>query len=493
MRRRRWWAAAAVVAGVGAASLVAVVPTDRRRQLSRQARIWRLTARRAAHFAGVKVRAVRATEERRAALEEQFAIRSAEDVAAVLGGMKGAVMKAGQLLSFLADGLPPQAQAALATLLADVPPMSPRLAADVVRRELGADPERVFLEWGDVPVAAASIGQVHRAVTRDGRVVAVKVQYPGIDAAIRGDLDNAEMLYSLFGALRLKNLDVRALVDELRSRMADELDYRLEAANQAEFATLYAGHPFVRIPAVVPELSTRRVLTSEWVDGAAWEPFLATSSEAQRQHVGEVIYRFSQGAIHRHGVFNGDPHPGNYRFHDDGSVTFLDFGMVKRWAPGEWDLLAPVLDAVLADDRAGTVAAMVAARFLPRDHGIPVDRVWEYVSTPYVPLLTDRFRYTGAWVSQALQTLVDLPGRYSDLVAQLDMPPSFVVLDRVVWGVSGVLGRLEAEAGWRAIVAEYRTGAPPSTPLGVAEARWRAAGGQARSTSSRRLPKGSST
>ncbi len=478
MRRPRW-AVAAGVAGTGVAAAAAAVlaSPERRRQIQRQARIWRLTARRSAHFAGVKVRAVRATDARRAELEEHFAIRSAQDVAEVLGGMKGAVMKAGQLLSFLADGLPPEARTALATLLADAPPMSPRLAASVVRDELGADPERVFLEWSDLPAAAASIGQVHRAVTRDGRVVAVKVQYPGVDAAMRGDLDNAELLYGLFGAFRLKNLDVRAMVDELRARMTDELDYELEAANQAEFARLYDGHPFIRVPAVLPELSTARVLTSEWVVGQRWDEFLADSTDAERQHVAEVIYRFSQGSIHRFGVFNGDPHPGNYLFHGDGSVTFLDFGLVKRWSPGEWEQLVPVLDAVLDGDAPRTVDAMVAAGFLPAGHGIPPDRIWEYVSTPYVPLLTDRFRYTQAWVAQALQTLIDFPGRYSDLVSKLNMPPSFVILDRVVWGVSGILGRLEAEAGWRGIVAEYRQQAPPSTPLGDAEARWLAARG----------------
>ena len=471
MHRR--WALAAPLAGVALATALTFAGSPhRRRQLGRQARIWRLTARRSVHFAGVKVRAVRATEARRAELEERFAIRSAQDVAEVLGGMKGAVMKAGQLLSFLAEGLPPEAQAALTTLLADVPPMSPRLAASVVREELGDDPERVFLEWGELPVAAASIGQVHRAVTADGRVVAVKVQYPGVDEAIRGDLDNAELLYGLFGAFRLKNLDVRALVDELRARMADEVDYELEAANQAEFGRRYAGHPFIRVPAVVPELSTRRVLTSEWVGGKRWDEFLAASTETERHHVAEVIYRFSQGSIHRFGLFNGDPHPGNYRFHDDGTVTFLDFGLVKRWSPGEWERLAPVLDAVLAGDAAGTVGAMVEAGFLPVDHGIAPERIWEYVSTPYIPLLTERFRYTRTWVAHALQKLIDLPGEYGDLVAKLNMPPSFVILDRVVWGISGILGTLEAEAGWRAIVAEYREDALPSTPLGEIEARW---------------------
>ncbi len=465
--------AGAAVAGAAGAGIV-LGPRRRRERVVRQFRIWRLTARRALHFVGVKARAVRATDARRAELEQGYAIKSAEDVARVLGGMKGAVMKLGQLLSFVADGLPPQAQEALSTLLSDAPPMSPRLAAEVVKAELGADPEQVFLDWADVPVAAASIGQVHRAVTRDGRLVAVKVQYPGIDAAIRGDLDNAQMLYNFIGALRLKNLDVHAIVNELRARMIDELDYTLEAANQAELAELYRDHPFVRIPEVVGELSTRRVLTSEWVDGWRWEEFLNKSTDAERQRAAEIIYRFYQGSVHRYGLFNGDPHPGNYLFHDDGTVTFIDFGLVKRWSPGEWDHLAPLLDAVLANDAAQTVAAMVGAGFLPPDHGVPAERVWEYVSTPYVPLLSERFRYTQAWVRDALQTLVDVPGRYRDLVAKLDMPPSFVILDRVVWGVSGVLGRLEAEAGWRAIIEEYRHGAPPSTELGEEEARWAA-------------------
>jgi len=468
---------AAGVAGVLGVTWVLLADEDRQDALGRQARVWRLTVRRGVHFAGVKLRAVRATDERRAELEHDYAIRSAEDVARVLGGMKGAIMKAGQMLSFLADGLPPEAQAALATLQADVPPMSPRLAAGVVRSELGDDPERVFLEWGEVPVAAASIGQVHRAVTRDGRVVAVKVQYPGIDRAIKSDLDNAELLYKLFSSLKLKNLDVRSLVDELRARMADELDYSLEAHSQSEFARMYEGHPFVRVPAVVAEYSTRRVLTSEWVDGLRWDEFLATATDAAKQRAGEVIYRFSQGSIHLHGVFNGDPHPGNYRFHPDGAVTFLDFGLVKRWTAGEFDDLGPVLDAVLAHDPEGTLDAMVSAGFIAPDHGFGARRVWDYVSIPYEPLLVDQFRYTRPWLTRALERIIDLPGQNADLVAKLNVPASFVILDRVVWGVSGLLARLEADAGWAGIVNEYRKGAAASTELGEIEACWRAARG----------------
>src|SRR6266550_4384857 len=228
------------------------------RRLQRQLRVWRLSLKRGLHFLLMKVRGRTASAEKRARLEERFAIRTAEDVAALLGDMKGAIMKAGQMVSFIADGLPPEAQAALATLQADVPPMAPSLAEGVIRSELGADPDKLFLEWNPVPVAAASIGQVHRAVMPDGRLVAVKVQYPGVDRAIKSDLDNLQFLYGLFASFALKNMDVKALVDELRARMADELDYEHEAGCQTEFADRYRGHPFIHVPDVVPERSSRR-------------------------------------------------------------------------------------------------------------------------------------------------------------------------------------------------------------------------------------------
>src|SRR5436190_4848352 len=267
------------VLALGAAAVAVQLRDEgRREQLRRSSRIWRLTARRGAHWGLVRVRGAGKDAEARARLEEQFAIKTAEDVAKELGNMKGAIMKAGQMFSFIAEGLPPEAQAALATLQADVPPMAPSLAEKVVRDELGKDPERLFLDWNPVPVAAASIGQVHRAVLRDGREVAVKVQDPGVDKAIKGDLDNAEMLYGMFSSLALRNMDVKGIVDELRERMGDELDYRIEAASQMEFAEIYRGHPWIRIPSVVPEYSSQRVLTSEWVEGMRWDDLLETGS-----------------------------------------------------------------------------------------------------------------------------------------------------------------------------------------------------------------------
>ena len=467
-------AGALAAAGITAAGRWLADPV-RRTHLRRTVRVWRLTARRGLFWSWLKIRGRRAGEARRAALEEAFAIRTAEDVARELGNMKGVIMKAGQMVSFIAEGLPPDARAALATLQADVAPMAPSLAEQVVHQELGDTVPRLFLDWDPVPVAAASIGQVHRAVLADGRRVAVKVQYPGIDGAITSDLDNAELLYKLFSSLALKSLDAKALVDELRDRMGDELDYRLEAASQQEFADRYRGHPFIHIPEVVPERSSRRVLTSEWVEASRWEEFLAEAGEPTRQRAAEVLFRFAQGSVHRHRVFNGDPHPGNYRFHPDGAVTFLDFGLVKRWRPGELEQLTPVLDALLAHDPPATVERLVAAGFLAPDHGLDPEVVWDYVSNPYAPYLADTFTFSQAWTAGALSRALDLSGPAAEVIERLDMPSSFVILDRVVWGMSALLGRLEARNRWRAILDEYRKAGPPVTELGEAEAAWRAA------------------
>jgi hypothetical protein len=261
--------------------------------------------------------------------------------------------------------------------------------------------------------------------------------------------------------------------------MAEELDYTIEAQNQADFAARYEGHPFMRAPKVGSELTTERVLTSEWADGRRWDQFLADSTYEERQRAAEVMARFALASIFRHGVFNGDPHPGNYRFHEDGTVTFLDFGLVKRWSPGEFEPLGPVLDRVLAGDPGGTVEAAIAAGFLSADHGLDPGTVYEFMRGPYEPFTTERFTYTAEWVSRALQSVLDVQGVHADVLARFDIPRSYVILDRVVWGLSALLGRLEASNAWRGILAEYRSGAEPATELGRLEADWmRRAGSQ---------------
>jgi len=475
---------AALAAGLAAA--VAATTRSRRSgpdsdtvspsRMSRTMRVWKLSARNSARFAVSKVRGIGTPAERRAELDAQFAIRSAEDVAAELGQMKGVLMKAGQMISFIFESLPEDAQTALATLQADADPMAPTLAAQVVEEELGAPPETAFLDWNDLPAAAASIGQVHRAVTHDGRDVAVKVQYPGVHEAIEHDLDAAEVMYAVFSSMMLKGLDAKGLVDELRERMREELDYRLEADNVTTFADVFAGHPWVRIPTLVPECSTDRLLTTEWVDGMTFDQFLATASQDTKQRGAEVVWRFAQHAINRHGIFNGDPHPGNYRFHHDGSVTFLDFGLVKRWKPGEWESLRPTLNAVIMErDPEQVVIAMEGSGFLREGHGLDPRVVFDYVSSPYRPYLVDEFRFSRQWMIDTLGRIFDVRGPHAPVIEALNLPASFVILDRVVWGVSAILGKLEAEGPFRGMLLEYIADGEPATDLGAAEAAWRSA------------------
>lgn len=444
-------------------------------RFTRSARIWKLSARNSARYAVSRVRGIGSAQERRAQLDEQFAIRTAEDVAKELGEMKGVLMKAGQLISFIFEALPDEAQDALATLQADAAPMAPTLAANVVEEDFGKPPERVFLDWEDMPVAAASIGQVHKAITHDGRDVAVKVQYPGVHEAIESDLDAAEVMYAMFSSMMLKGLDAKGLVDELRERMLEELDYSIEAGNLAEFEARFQGHPWVRIPKLVPELCSGRVLTTEWVDGMSFDQFRKEESEETKQRAAEVVWRFAQNSINRYGIFNGDPHPGNYKFHHDGSVTFLDFGLVKRWSPGEWDSLRPTMDAIIIDrDPDKLVAEMVSSNFLPAGHGLDPALVYEYVSSPYVPYLTDEFTFTRDWMRDTLGVIFDVQGPHAEVIEKLNMPPSFVILDRVVWGVNAILGKLGAEGPWRGMLLEYIADGEPATDLGAAEAAWAA-------------------
>lgn len=477
-------AAAAQKAGKGASSQARVASGKARDRVvsspvtsrfGRSAKVWKLTARNSARFAVSRVRGMGSAEERRAELDQQFAIQTAEDVAKELGEMKGVLMKAGQLISFIFEALPDEAQDALATLQADAAPMAPSLAADVVQGDLGKTPEQAFLDWTDMPVAAASIGQVHKAITPDGRDVAVKVQYPGVHEAIESDLDAAEVMYAMFSSMMLKGLDAKGLVDELRGRMREELDYRLEADNVAEFEQRFAGHPWVRIPKLVPEFSTERLLTTEWIDGMTFDEFRTTASEDTKQRSAEVVWRFAQNAIHRYGIFNGDPHPGNYKFHHDGSVTFLDYGLVKRWEPNEWETLKPAMDAIIVDrDPELLVARMERSGFLRPGHDLDPQLVYDYVSSPYTPYLSDEFTFTREWMRDTLAVIFDVQGPHGPVIEQLNMPPSFVILDRVIWGVSAILGKLDAHGPWRAMLLEYIDDGEPATELGIAEAAWQA-------------------
>src|ERR1700720_677128 len=277
-RVKRPIAAAAIGAGAIGGAITALYLVRRRIRTLRFARgvaAFQLVARGGLRYAGSAPRLFAAAGENRQRLRTDLALQTAEDVAVTLGAMKGVLMKIGQMASYIDDGLSPAVRRTLSRLQDSVPPMSPELAANVVTEELGAPPEQAFARWDPQPIAAASIGQVHRAVTRDGRAVAVKVQYPGIAETIAADLRNVALLRRLL-RVAAPAQDVDALLNELRDRIGEELDYRREAANQHLMAAYYDGHPTIHIPGVIDELSTRRVLTSELSGGvrfaevAAW-------------------------------------------------------------------------------------------------------------------------------------------------------------------------------------------------------------------------------
>ncbi len=435
----------------------------------------RVGARSSGSYVAHRARRAVAPAHQREHLDQQFQLRTAEAVAEALGNMKGALMKLGQMASYLDQGLPEHVRGALADLRQDAPPMSPELAAGVVVDELGRGPTEVFAEWDPVPVASASIGQVHRAVTHDGREVAVKVQYPGVDDAIRADLANVDLLFSATGML-FPGLDPKALVEELKARLVEELDYTLEADNQRLFAAYYEGHPFITVPGVVDELSTRRVLTTEWAPGVRFDQ-LASWSQEERNLAGEAIYRFVFGSLYRLKAFNGDPHPGNYLFQPGGRVTFLDFGLVKRFTPDEVRVFHDMIDTmVLHHDPAAFRRVIEDVGLLKAGEPFSDQEVEDYFGHFYEFVLEDRVTTIDeAYASETVRQVFDLTGPHGEIMKAANVPPSFVIIQRINLGLYAVLGELRATANWRRIAEEIWpfVDGPPSTPLGEEEAGWR--------------------
>ena len=483
MPRTRTLLAAAGTAVVGAAAWYVLVKEEHEQRgplsaTSRGARVGqmaRIAARAGSAFASHKVRmAVTTDDTKRAALEERFQLRTAEQVAEAMGNMKGALMKLGQMASYLDQGMPEPVREALSQLQADAPPMSSELAVETVERELGGRIGELFAEWDETPLASASIGQVHRAVMPDGREVAVKVQYPGVDAAVRSDLENTGLLMNAVSLL-FPGLDPIPIVTELKERLVEELDYVGEARNQQLFADFYAGHPFIAIPSVVAERSSARVLTTELASGARFDEVRGWSQD-QRDLAAESIYRFVFRSLWHLHAFNGDPHPGNYLFGRDGRVTFLDFGLVKRFHPSDLEPLRRMLIAYVFDhDIDEFRRAIIDAGFLRPGADVDDDLLVEYNGHWYDFILEDReHTTTPEWSSEALRRYFDPMGPFGPIIKASNVPPQFVILQRINLGLFAVLGELRATRSWRRIIEEIYPwiAGPPSTPLGEAEAAW---------------------
>jgi predicted unusual protein kinase regulating ubiquinone biosynthesis (AarF/ABC1/UbiB family) len=443
----------------------------------RRVELARLGGRAGAGFALHRARRVFASAERQAELDQQFELRTAEQVAEALGGMKGAFMKLGQMASYLDVGLPDHARDALAGLQQNAPPMSADLAARVVEGELGAPPAELFLEWDPQPLASASIGQVHRAITRDGRAVAVKVQYPGVDAAITADLESAGLVFGAMG-LAFSGFEPGPLVEEIRARIIEELDYANEARNQQLFADFYRDHPFVHVPDVVSELSTARVLTTDLAEGVRFEE-MAGWDQRERNLAAESIYRFVFRSLYRLQAFNGDPHPGNYLFQPGGRVTFLDFGLVKHFTQPEIDLFGDMIRAmVIEGDTARYRRIIERIGLLKPGTPVPDEQVHEYFSHFYEFVLHDEVvTITPQWSTDAVGRYFDPTGPHGPIIKAANLPPSFVIIQRINLGLMAILGDLRATGNFRRIADELWpwVDGPPSSEMGEAEADWLAA------------------
>lgn len=434
----------------------------------------KLAARGGARYTRNAPRLFRAAGEQRQRLRNDLALQTAEDVANTLGTMKGVLMKLGQMASYVDDGLNPQVRRTLSRLQDSVPPMSAELAARVIGQELGAAPETIFKEWDPEPIAAASIGQVHRAITEDGQAVAVKVQYPGIAETISADLNNVALIRGLLKAAA-PNQDVGSLIEELRERIREELDYEREAANQARFAAFYEGHPTIAVPKIIGELSAKRVITSELATGVRFSEFLAWPQE-EKDLAAETIYRYVFRSLYDAHAFNGDPHPGNYLFERGGKVTFLDYGLVKNFTAGELrPLEAMVRTLCVEDDPDGFRAAMVQAGFLQPDAPVSTEQVIDQMSVFYD---TVRRRGTRTMTSEYSSTVARKFFDFrSPIAPYANIPRSYVIVQRINLGLFAVLAQMNATGDWRALAEEIWPffQAPPSTPMGEAEAAWKKA------------------
>jgi predicted unusual protein kinase regulating ubiquinone biosynthesis (AarF/ABC1/UbiB family) len=473
--RRRLIAAAAIGGGTAVALAVARKRLGKLR-IDRGLSALQLVARGGLRYAGSAPRLFAAAGEHRQELRQDLALRTAEDVAVTLGAMKGVLMKIGQMASYIDDGLSPAVRRTLSRLQDSVPPMSPELAAQVVEEELGIPPERAFARWDPEPIAAASIGQVHRAITLDGRAVAVKVQYPGIAETIAADLDNVALLRRML-RITAPSQDVDALIAELRQRILEELDYRLEADNQRLMAEYYDGHPTICVPKVVTELSTRRMVTSDLADGARFAE-LAAWSQDERDLAAETIYRFVFRSLYEVHAFNGDPHPGNYLFHGGGRVTFLDFGLVKHFTPAELQpLMQMARQLCVNNDPEAFRASLETAGFLRPDAPLSTEMIVDHLAVFYDTIRTPgRRTITPDYSSAVVRRFFDVRSPVTEFVS---VPRAYVILQRINLGLFAVLGELTATANWRAIAEEIWpfVQAPPSTPMGAAEVAWRAGRG----------------
>jgi predicted unusual protein kinase regulating ubiquinone biosynthesis (AarF/ABC1/UbiB family) len=443
-------------------------------RVRRSAKLGSIVGVQGARYASTKATNVGRSEESSKERLEQRHLETAMKMVGALGQMKGAAMKLGQFASFIDTEFIPDEyreiyQEQLAKLRTDAPAMPWEKVEKVLTEEYDGEPlSELFAEFEPEAFAAASIGQVHRAELLDGRIVAVKIQYPGIAEALDADLRNAGTIVRLARALA-PGLDAKAIAKELRERVMEELDYEYEAQNQRTFSRAYRDHPFIYVPEVITRLSRRRVLVTELVEGLDFEQVKALPDE-ERSRFGEIVFRGSFGSIYHLQHFNADPHPGNYILLADGRVAFLDFGMTKKLDHEQIVLEQRAFDAASRDDPEDFRKALHDLGFVKNPSKLDAERLLEHMRAVGGWYIEDReIEISAKRVMKIIESTNDPRSEYYDLMRREAMPADELMGRRMEIGVVAVLGQLRAKRNWHRIMREWIYADAPATPLGEEE------------------------
>jgi len=388
--------------------------------------------------------------------------RTAEQIFRVLGELKGGALKLGQALSIFEAALPPEIagpyRATLTRLQESAPPLPVATVHKVLAADLGPDWRTHFAEFSDEPAAAASIGQVHRAVWHDGRQVAVKIQYPGAGRALSNDFTQLSRVGRLFGVL-MPGLEVKPMLEELRARVVEELDYRLEGESQQAFADAFAGDPDIAIPQVL--MATDHVLVSEWMDGTPLAEVIASGTKEQRDTAGILLVRFLFSGPARAGLLHADPHPGNFRLLPDGRLGVLDFGAVDRLPDGLPLIFGRLLWLMHNDGEIEQVEDDLREHgFLRPGMTIDLGELHAFLAPLAEPSQGDTFAFSRDWMRDEAARMTDI--RTAGVARRFNLPPSYVLIHRVSTAGIGVLCQLECTGAFRAEVLRWIPGYGPA-------------------------------
>jgi predicted unusual protein kinase regulating ubiquinone biosynthesis (AarF/ABC1/UbiB family) len=385
--------------------------------------------------------------------------RTAEQLFSVLGQLKGGAMKMGQALSVFEAALPEDLaapyRAALTKLQEAAPPLPATTVHAVLAKELGADWRDRFLSFDDTPAAAASIGQVHRAVWSDGRDVAVKVQYPGAGPALLSDLRQLSRLARVLSAMT-PGLDVKPLLVELEARVTEELDYRLEAESQRTFAAAYDGDDEIVVPGVVD--GSERVLVTEWLEGIPLSRTITAGTQEERDLASLLLARFLFSGPVLAGLLHADPHPGNFRLLPDGRLGVIDFGAVDRLPDGAPEPIGRIARLALEGDAEQVLQALRDEGFVKPSIELDAQALLDYLAPLLEPVATHAFRFSRPWLRAQAVRLGDPRSPAAQLGRQLNLPPSYLLVHRVTMGTIGVLCQLGGEADYRTEMQRWQPG-----------------------------------